>query len=144
MAKEIRLIGFNFTKINAERNPDYDGKIETKSNVNIEKMEKVKTPATKQESLRADFFVDIDYGDLGKIELQGNLFILADSKTIKETLSSWENKKQPTNLQLGIVNIILQKTSIKAIQIEEEIGLPIHLQNLFPRVKPESLEEKKE
>ena len=31
MAKEIRLIGFNFTKISAERNPTYDGKIETKS-----------------------------------------------------------------------------------------------------------------
>ena len=143
MAKEIRLIGFNYAKIKAERKPEYNGKIETKSNVNIENMEKVKTPAAKQESLKVEFSVDIDYGELGKIELQGNLFILADPKIIKETITAWEGKKQPTDLQLGIVNIILQKTSVKAIQIEEEIGLPIHLQNFFPRVKPGSTEESK-
>jgi len=136
MPKEIRLIGFNFTKISAERKPDYDGKIETKSNLDIVKIEKVKTPATKQDSLRADFSVGVDYGKLGKINLEGNLFLIADSKLIKETVEAWEGKKKPTDLQLGIVNIILQKTSIKAIQIEEEIGLPIHLQNLFPRIRP--------
>jgi len=140
MTKEIRLVGFNFIKISAERNPTYDGKIETKSNVSIDKLEKVKN-STKQDTLKVDFSVDIDYGDLGKVDLQGNLFLIADAKVIKETVSAWESKKEPTNLQLGIVNIILQKTSIKAIQIEEEIGLPIHLQNLFPRVKPKSQEE---
>ena len=141
MAKEIRLIGFNFTKISAERNSEYNGKIETKSNIDIIKMEKVKTPATKQDSLKVDFSVEVDYGELGKVELYGNLFLMADSKIIKETVSAWEGKRQPTDLQLGIVNIILQKTSIKAFQIEEEIGLPIHLKNLFPRVKPNSTEE---
>ncbi|MAH49382.1 hypothetical protein CMI37_26395 [Candidatus Pacearchaeota archaeon] len=144
MAKDIRLIGFNFTKISAQRNPDYNGKVEAKSNVDITNMEKVKTPATKNESLKVDFSVDIDYGELGKVELTGNLFLMADQKLIKETVTGWEEKKQPNNIQLGVVNIILQKTTIKAIQIEEEIGLPIHLQNLFPQVKPSNPEQKTE
>lgn len=141
MVKDARLLGFNFTKIGAEKNSDFSGKLEIKSNINIEKIEKHKTTSMKQDALKIKFNVDVDYGDLGKVEMKGNLFITADSKAMKETLLNWESQKKPTDLQVAIINIILQKTSIKAIQIEEEIGLPIHLQNLFPKINAKEKEE---
>lgn len=142
MVSDIRLLGFNFIKINAEKKTDFSGKLDIKSNIDIKNIEKFKPG--KQDALKVEFVLTVDYGDLGKIELEGNLFITADSRLLKETLSSWKDKKQPTDLQLAIANIILQKTSIKAFQIEEELGLPIHIQNMFPRVqqKPESSQEK--
>jgi hypothetical protein len=138
MVKDIRLLAFDFTKINAEKFTGFSGKLDIKSNIDIKSLEKIKPG--KQEALKIKFTSSVDYGKLGKIELEGNIFITADSKSLKETASSWKDKKQPTELQLAIVNLILQKASIKAIQIEEEIGLPIHLQNIFPRVQSSQLQ----
>ncbi len=134
MAKDVRVLGFNYTQISVERNPDFEGEVKVKSNINISNIEKFKAKIAKQDALKVSFESNIDYGELGKVVLKGNMIITADSKSLKETLSAWKEKR-PNELQITIMNIIIQKTSIKSIQLEEEIGLPVHLQNIFPKIK---------
>jgi hypothetical protein len=51
----------------------------------------------------------------------------AEKKTIKSLVKSWKEKKFDTPEHAAITNIILQKSSIKAFELEEELGLPIHI-----------------
>jgi len=134
MAKDVRVLGFNYTQISVERNPDFEGEVKVKSNINISNIEKFKAKIAKQDALKVSFESNIDYGELGKVVLKGSMIVTADSKSLKETLSAWKEKR-PNELQITIMNIIIQKTSIKSIQLEEEIGLPVHLQNIFPKIK---------
>ncbi len=131
--KEIRLLGFNLLKVEAEKNQDFKGKLEIKSNINIKNIEKHKLDLAKQDSLKIDFSFDIDYGELGKVILSGNLFLLTDSKSLKETLNSWKDKKLDSEINMAILNIIMQKASLRAFELEEELGLPLHVQ--LPRLQ---------
>ena len=120
----IKLIGSRITKINAERKPEFSGKLEIKTNIKIISIDKTKE---SKDTLKLSYCFEIDYAELGKISIEGNLFISTDSKTIKEILKTKENKKIEEQEYIAITNLINQKASIKAIEIEEEMGLPIHI-----------------
>ena len=138
MTQEIRLLGFSLTKLEAEKKPDFKGKLEVASNINILKIEKFKPELAKQESLKIEFSFDIDYKELGKVVLQGIIFLLVDTKTMKKVLTSWKDKKLDSEFQLIVLNLIMQKASLKAFQLEEELGLPLHVQ--LPRLQPKESE----
>ncbi len=133
--KEIRILGFNITKISAHKNPEFKGKLEIASNINISSIEEYKTELSNQQSLQINFSFTIDYKTLGKIELQGALFLSMDPKMIKEAISTWKQKKLSTELNILFLNIIMQKASFRSFQLEEELGLPTHIQ--LPRLQPE-------
>tara|TARA_Y100000310_G_C20378241_1_gene666801 strand:- start:69 stop:500 length:432 start_codon:yes stop_codon:yes gene_type:complete len=141
MAKEnnqMKLLAFNITKFGGERKPNFDGELEIKSNINIKDLEKFKPEGSKQESIKAEFQFSIIYTDLGKVEIEGVVFIGADSKTIKETIKEFKDKNLTTPMQVAIMNVIMQKSSIKALEIEEDLGLPPHIRLpvLQPQQKP--------
>lgn len=140
MAKEIRLLGFNFTKIEAMKDPGFNGKLELQNNMVVSSVEKHKLELVKEDALKINFVFTISYGKLGKVELTGTLFLLVDSKILKEAVKSWEDKKLPDELRLSVLNIILQKSSLRALQLEEDLGLPTHIS--LPRIQPSA--EKKE
>ena len=131
--KELKLLGFNFTKFLAQKNPDFKGNLEIVSNINIISLEKQKLEIIKEEAVKIDFNFTLDYKELGKIEILGNLLIMFDTKTQKQVLEEWKDKKLPNDIRLAILNIILQRSSLKALQLEEELGLPLHIQ--LPRLK---------
>jgi hypothetical protein len=78
----------------------------------------------------------IDYADLGKEEIEGILFVGMDSKLMKEIIRSYESKKFDTSELLTIMNLIIQKASIRAFAIEEELQLPIHIK--LPSLSPKA------
>ncbi|MBT6690009.1 hypothetical protein HN903_04450 [archaeon] len=120
----IKIIGAKFLEIEAKKDPDFSGKIELKTNIQISSLEKVKK---SKDTLKITYFFEIDYGTLGKIKLKGNLFILSDPKTIKTIIKNKENNEYNTPEYINITNFIIQKASIKAFELEEELGLPIHI-----------------
>ena len=122
---EIKLIGSRITKILGERNPEFAGKLEINTNIKIRDMEKIKDA---KDSLRIDYDLSIDYGELGKISIEGMLFVSSDSKTIKEIQKAWKDKKFDTEEQVMVTNLIIKKVSIKAFELEDELGLPLHIQ----------------
>jgi len=121
---EIKLIGSRITRILSEKNSDFTGKIEIKTNIRVISIDKIKE--TKN-TLKVAYTFEIDYKELGKISIEGNLFITMDLKTIKEILKIKENKKTESPEYIAITNLINQKSSIKALELEDEIGLPPHI-----------------
>ena len=121
---ELKLAGSRFVKINAERNVDFDGKIEIKTNIKINSLDKIKDA---KDALKLNYTFEVDYKELGKIELEGILFLSGDSKTIRDLLKIQKDKKYESPEYIGLSNVIIQKASIKTFELEEELGLPIHI-----------------
>jgi len=131
--RELKLLGFTFTKFLAQKNPDFKGKLDILSNINILSLEKQKLDLINGEAVKINFDFTLDYKDSGKLEILGNLMLMFDAKTQKQVLEEWKDKKLPNDIRLAILNIILQRSSLKALQLEEEVGLPLHVQ--LPRLK---------
>ncbi len=132
----MKLLGSKYIKIFAQINPDFSGKLNMNQNINIKKIEKYKPDLSKQDSLRIEYIYTIDYKELGKIEIEGILFIGGDSKIQKDLLKSWNEKDHNTPEQIAVMNLIIQKASIKAVEIEEELSLPIHFK--LPSLQPKT------
>lgn len=95
---------------------------------------------TKEEILAVKFLYGLDYEpEMAKIDLEGNLVLSLESKKTREILKQWKNKKMPEDFRSTLFNLILRKCSLRALQLEEEMNLPIHLQ--LPTLK---ISEKKE
>ncbi len=130
----IKLLGSKFTKVSAFRDPEFSGTLNMNQNINIKKIDKYKSEFSKQESLKINYSYIIDYKELGKIEIEGILFIGGDNKLQKELLKNWTDKNYNTPEQVAIMNLIIQKASVKALVLEEELSLPVHFK--LPSLQP--------
>jgi hypothetical protein len=134
--KDVKLLGFNITELSVKREEEFKGELRVNSDIKIESLEKQKLDLVQQDVLRVNFGFKITYEELGEVDMKGHLFLLLDEKTTKTALSEWKkNKKLLQDVNLFTVNLILQKCSLKALQLEEELGLPLHMQ--MPRAMPQ-------
>ncbi len=126
----MRIVGFNFTKIEAEKFSDKLDKIKLKTNIEFTDLKPVKSNIikTKEEFLGVNFIYSIDYGsEFGKIGFSGNILVSVESKKAKGILKEWENKKIPSDLKVYLLNVILRKGNIKAFELEDEMNFPLHM-----------------
>jgi hypothetical protein len=123
----MKLMGSKIIKVNGEINPDFSGKLELSSNIKITSIEKFTHETSTVESIKITSLFEIDYGDLGKVQIEGILFVGAETTKIDEIIKNFDDKKFDTPEQISIMNLIMQKFSIKAFELEEELGLPIHI-----------------
>jgi len=140
----MQLIGFSFQKVSVEKfSPLKEGlKINTK--IDISNIEKIKTDFFKGKGdiLEIKFTYDIEYDPkIAKIEIAGTVLLEVDSKDSKEILKQWKNKKISEKFRIPLFNIILRKSNVKALQLEEEMNLPLHIP--LPSLKPQNTQENK-
>lgn len=121
---DIKLINSRFIEIKAKRNLDFSGKLELKSNINIKSIEKIEKT---KDMLKIIYIFEINYEDLGYITIEGLLLLKGDQKNIKNILKKYEEKDYNSEELILIMNLVMQKASLKAIQLEEELDLPIHI-----------------
>lgn len=133
MVSDIKLGAFKFLKVFAERSEDFKGELKITPNIHIKSVDKHTSDLNKQESLKVDFKFDVDYSGLGKISLEGLLYLIMDAKTLKETISTWKDKKLNDEVKSIILNLIMHKSSVRAMELEEELNLPLHVQ--LPRLQ---------
>jgi len=98
--------------------------------IDILSIEEAKSEAFKfkEDPLAIKFSFNIDYSpNLAKLDLEGNLVLAVESKIAKEVLKSWKEKKLPDDFRVTLFNIILKKSTLKALQLEEELNLPLHI-----------------
>ncbi|MCH7850481.1 MAG: hypothetical protein IH845_02450 [Nanoarchaeota archaeon] len=124
MDNSLKLLAARFIKISATRLEDFEGKISIATNIKITSIENTKD---SNDAVKVSYTFEVDYGELGSIEIIGYLFLGAEKKTIKELVKAWEKKEFDSPEHATITNIILKKASIKALELEEELSLPIHL-----------------
>jgi len=141
----MQIIGFTLKKILIERKNPIQGKLEIKSNITIDDIKTEEVTISKSPSLKFDFTFSLDYEpNVAKLEIKGSIIIMDDSEEYKEILKSWKKKKFESTIKTNIFNFILEKCNIKAIQLEDELALPIHLP--FPKItnNPTPQKEQKE
>ena len=119
---KTRLIGSRFKKISCSRDPDFSGKIEMEQNIKINDIKEY----DKKNSIVVDYSYTIDFKDLGNIEIGGTLYIELEGAVPKKVIKDWKAKALNNEEQLSIINLIVHKASVKALQLEDELGLPIH------------------
>lgn len=132
----MKIIGFNFNKVYIERFSDNLKELKINTNIDIKNVKQLKQELfhTKEEIIEVKFGYDIDYSpDIAKLSLSGNIILLVDSKTAKKFVKEWKNKKIPEEDKLTIFNVIMKKSNLKAIQLEDEMNLPLHIS--LPSVK---------
>jgi hypothetical protein len=131
----MRLIGFNFNKISAEAIKNIQKGFKINSNIDIDVIEKADLDMFKSKneeliSIQFKYLINYEPG-YAKININGGILITLDSKEAKELLKRWKDKEIPEDLRISLFNIILQKSSIKALQLEDDMGFPFHIP--FPR-----------
>ena len=139
----MRVVGFNFNKMNAERFPGPYEKLSAKTNIDISEIKNVKQGLfkTDEEFVGVKFSFNLDYEpNVAKIELSGEIVFSMDSNLSEEVIKQWKNKELPEDFKVLLYNFILKKSNLKAFQFEEELNLPLHIP--LPSVKKE--EKKKD
>ena len=129
----MQIIGFNFEKIQAERKNPSKEKIQVKSNINIASIEQEKLEMVKsQETLKFNFDFSVEYTEMANISLKGFVLMLLEKEKAKDVLTKWKKKKISDEVRILLFNFILTKCNIRALQLEEELGLPSHVP--LPRI----------
>ena len=130
----MQIIGFSIHKLSAERKSQVKGKINIKNNLNIEDINTEIVPLSKEPALKFDFIYDVVYEpDVAKLELKGSVLGLDEKGDSKEILKSWKDKKFESPIKLSLFNFIMGKCSLKALELEDQLGLPLHIP--FPKIK---------
>ena len=124
----MTIVGFNFTKIDAEKKESVKGKININNNVSIKEVEEkdLSLGNQKQKVLSFTFeFISKYDPDIGSIRLIGDVLFMDDAKKAKETLDGWKkDKRLPKEIMTGILNAILNKCNVQALILSEQINLP--------------------
>lgn len=138
----MRIIGFNFTKVLAERAKTFKpGEINT--NIEFDDITEEETELAKDGSkaVRATFRFSVTYSEkdkknskMGEVSLTGFVILLSKEQEAEDLMKSWKKKELPQAFRLSIFNFLLKKCSTRALQLEEELNLPLHLP--MPSLQP--------
>lgn len=128
------IVGFNFLKINAEKteNMSPTGKVNIANDISIKNVEEANIGRNK--GIKLTYYFCSKYSpDLGKIELEGNIFFTDKEKIIKDMFILWNKKKRlPEDIMIGILDFLLMKCNTQSIIISKELNLPPPIP--FPKV----------
>jgi hypothetical protein len=124
----MRVIGFNLSKILIERKEKSPDNIQVTQNINIKDVIKEKIPISDSEAIKIEFNFIINYTEnFAKLEFEGNVILLPEKDESKNFLKSWKDKKIPDSDKAPLFNFIMNKCNIKALDLEDELGLPFHI-----------------
>lgn len=127
----MRIIGFNLTKISAEKTTE---RIVKKPSTSIEfiDVKEDKTDILKEgKIIKITFKYSVLYGEQennkeGEVICHGDIILSVMKDESKEITKDWKKKKLPTPMNIILFNFILRRCTPKAIFLEDEVALPIH------------------
>jgi hypothetical protein len=139
----MRAIGFNFKKINVEKlsSNSLEG-VKVNANIDVSDISSVKAAdilKSKDELVAVNFTYTVTYDpDFAKLVFSGNIILEIESKLTKEVLKSWKDKKEMSeDFRVFVFNIILRKSNLKALELEDEMNLPLHIP--MPSIQKEDM-----
>lgn len=126
----MKFIGYSVEKILAENKKLIKENLEVSTDISIKNVFEDEIELFKEETpLKISFEFKVEYKPgFADIMIKGAILILFEKKLAKEILKEWaKNKKVPEDIRIDLFNFIISKTTLRAIQIEEELGVPYHL-----------------
>ena len=136
----MKVAGFNFSKIHAEKFKSEFENLNINTNIEILEIKDLKQDIfkTREEFVGVKFAFTLDYQpEVARMEFLGDIIFSLDSKMAKEAIRQWKEKKTPEDFKVLVYNVILRKASLKALQLEEELNLPLHFS--LPSIRKEDL-----
>lgn len=152
----MQLIGFNFSKISTEKKSDLGPAPTINTNIEFTDVAKDEVALLKDaEVLRIGFRFSITYHTAapkkdkdketkekeaqakdaqGSLLFEGTLLFATDKEKVKELLKHWKKHELPAETKIPLFNLILRRCSTKALDLEEQLGLPPHIP--LPQLKP--------
>ena len=126
------IIGFSLTQLSVERHTSLQGNIGVKNDLNIRDVqEQPLAPGvgSNQKAVNFAFVFTVSYTPhVADITILGNVLYAAAPKTISEILSTWkEKKKVSADISVDILNFVLHKCNIRALELAQEFNLPLHI-----------------
>lgn len=134
----MKILGLNFTKLNAEKFSVETKGVKIGTHIDLSEIREVKTDffSSKEKVLGIKFSYEIDYEpNFAKIKLAGNILVSIEEQRFDKILEGWKTKNLPEEFRLGIFNLILKKSSLKALQLEEELNIPLHIAMPFLKLQ---------
>lgn len=139
----MKIIGFNLSKILAEKKEKGPERLQINQNIDIKDIIKDKIQISENEILIIKFAFTINYSeDFAKVEFEGSVIVSPEKNELKEFLKSWKDKKIPEELRMPLFNFIMSKCNIKALNLEDDLNLPPHIP--LPRITPQNQQQKQQ
>lgn len=139
----MKVIGLNFKKISVEKLSDKVESLKLETKIDLSEISPIKADLfkTKDEFLGVKFSYVINYNpNYAKLEFKGDLLVSLDQKQSREVLKQWKEKKVEENFKIFVFNAILRKANLKAMELEDEMNLPLHVP--LPTIRKENKEKK--
>ncbi len=127
----MQVIGFQFEKISAERKSfEVKEGLHVQSALNIKDVLEEKIIFLKdQHLLKFVFEFTTAYEpDYAFLFFSGAVVVAVDKSQSDQILKEWKKKEVNPSIQLPLFNLILTKCNVRSLQLEDELGLPLHLQ----------------
>lgn len=142
----MNIIGFSYDKIYAERKEPIAQQHHISNNIEFIDVKEQPVALMKDaKPFKVSYKLSIEYisgtpedkktHKQAEIIFQGSMLIAASAQESQEVLKFWKNKQLPEGFRIQLFNIILSKCAIKALQLQEDLGIP-HYPKL-PRLAPQ-------
>jgi hypothetical protein len=136
----MRVIGFAISEIHAKKVVDLKRPV-VNTDIMFQDVSKISLDMLKDgEGLKATFKFTVSYKEPSSKDVApndvvfiGHLILSVSKDESKEYLKSWKNKELPKDKVVLLYNYILKKCSVRALTLEEELNLPLHIP--FPQIK---------
>lgn len=136
------IVGFDFSKIVVHREAPLKRGIRVGNNLTISSVNRkdFSSLGAGKKGIAVEFSYQVSYEPkVGSLTLEGTLLYMGDEKKIDDILSQWERSKQlPDDVSLAVLNLILARCNVKALQLANDVGLPPQMQ--LPQVTANSIE----
>jgi hypothetical protein len=124
----MAVVGFNFSKIAAEKHNIAAKGIKVRNDLNMKDVQElgIAFGKEKQPTLKLKFeFKSIYEPKVGEILIEGEVLYLQEAKKLTEIMDSWKKSKRlPNDVIPAIMNQIITKCSIQAINLASDMGIP--------------------
>ena len=130
----MQVIGFNLSKVSIEREEKQEGKLSISQNIGIDDVSEDNVSFSKENIIRIKFSYSVNYNEskFAKVELKGYVLIIPQKDEQKKLEKSWKEKTIPDEFKVPLFNFIKSKCDIKALSLEDDMGLPLHIP--FPKL----------
>ena len=131
----MNIIGFTYEKITAEKKEAIAQQHHITNTIEFTDVKEQPVALMKESKpFKVSYKLSIEYlsgtnedkkaHKQAEIIFQGSLLIAASAQESQEVLKHWKNKQLPEGFRIQLFNNILSKCAIKALQLEEDLGLP--------------------
>jgi hypothetical protein len=132
----MSIVGFNFTKISAERKNAVVGTVNINNTITLREVTETKLGlGGDRGAIRIAFAFGSEYTpELATLQMEGDVLLLLEAKQAQAVVDGWKKSKQlPREVAEPVMNHILDRCNIQALLLSKDLNLPSPVQ--LPKVQ---------